>query len=220
MNAVIACHTCGLVQQLTVEADRRRPVKCARCGTTLRRYRKNARARTAALALAALFLYLPANIYPILVMEYAGKHTESTVWGGVVKLFQEGVWFVAIIIFCASILIPLLKLLGLLFLVTYSGVRWQRERTLIYKIITVIGPWAMLDVFLLAVAVAVIRFGKFATVIPGPGVISFTAVVVLTILASSNFDSRLIWEEEVLNAKKTSRIQHPIQRSIDQVQNG
>ena len=198
---VIACETCGLVQQLENPPLRHR-VQCARCDSILQSYHPNSRARTGALALAALFLYLPANIYPIMTMEYMGRHTENTVWGGVKALYQDHMWYVAIIIFSASILVPLLKLLGLFFLVVNSGRRWQKTRTWIYKAICQIGPWAMLDVFLLSVLVALIRFGRFATVIPGPGIYAFASVVVLTILASSSYDPRLIWKEEILEHGK------------------
>jgi paraquat-inducible protein A len=105
-------------------------------------------------------------------------------------------WGVAIIVFMASILVPLLKLTGLFFLVSVRSSRWQKFRMRILKIIEKIGPWAMLDVFLLAIMVAVIRFGKFATVIPGPGIVAFTAVVILTLLASASFEPRLIWKGE------------------------
>jgi len=193
---VIACETCGLVQQLDNLPPRHR-VQCARCDSILQRHRPNSRARTGALALAALLLYVPANIYPIITMEYMGRHTENTVWGGVKALYQDHMWYVAIIVFAASILVPLLKLIGLFFLVMNRGRRWQKTRTWVYKTICQIGPWAMLDVFLLSVLVALIRFGRFATVIPGPGIYAFASVVVLTILASSNFDPRLIWREEI-----------------------
>jgi paraquat-inducible protein A len=192
---VIVCETCGLVQQLENVPPRHR-AECARCDSILQRHYPNSRARTAALAVAALCLYVPANIYPIMIMEYMGRHTENTVWGGVKTLYQDRMWYVAAIVFAASILVPLLKLLGLFFLVVNRGQRWQKTRTWIYKAVCQIGPWAMLDVFLLAVLVALIRFGRFATVIPGPGIIAFTSVVVLTILASSSFDPRAIWKEE------------------------
>ena len=200
MNA-IACETCGLVQQLA-DVPPRHVARCARCDGILRRHGTNSRARTAALALAALCLYVPANIYPIMVMEYMGRHTENTVWGGVRALYSDGMWPVATLVFAASILIPLLKLLGLFFLVTNRGQRWQKLRTRVHRTICLIGPWAMLDVFLLAVMVALIRFGKFATVIPGPGIFVFASVVVLTILASSSYDPRLIWKEEMLEPEK------------------
>jgi paraquat-inducible protein A len=193
---VIACETCGLVQQFENVPLRHR-AQCARCDSVLQTHRPNSRARTQALTLAALCLYVPANVYPIIVMEYMGRHTENTVWGGVKALYQAHMWYIAVIVFAASILIPLLKLMGLLFLVANRSRRWQKPRTYVYKIICRIGPWAMLDVFLLSVLVALIRFGRFATVIPGPGIIAFASVVILTIFASSSFDPRLIWQEEI-----------------------
>jgi len=198
---VIACETCGLVQQLG-DVPPRHLAECARCDGILQRDNPNSRARTAALALAALCLYVPANIYPIMVMEYMGRHTENTVWGSVRALYRDGMWPVATLVFAASILIPLLKLIGLFFLVSNRGQRRKKLRTRVHKTICQIGPWAMLDVFLLAVMVALIRFGKFATVIPGPGILVFACVVVLTILASSSYDPRLIWKEEILERGK------------------
>ncbi len=130
-------------------------------------------------------------------MQYLGRFSENTVWDGVARLFQDGMWFVAIVVFLASIVIPLLKLLGLFFLVWPRQVKaTRRVRTGIYKVICAVGPWAMLDVFLLSVLVALVKLGDLATVVPGPGAIAFTGVVVLTLLASSSFDPRLIWEEQ------------------------
>lgn len=191
----MACETCGLVQQVEAIQAGQRAI-CARCACVLCKHHEDSRTRTAALALAALLLYLPANIYPIMTMEYMGRHTENTVWGGIKALYQDRMWYVAIIVFAASILIPLLKLTGLFFLVVSRGRRLQRLRLWVYKLIGWVGPWAMLDVFLLSVLVALIRFGRFATVIPGPGIYAFSSVVVLTLLAASSFDPRLIWEEK------------------------
>jgi paraquat-inducible protein A len=191
---LIACETCGQVQQFE-NVPPRHQLNCVRCDSVIQREQPNSRAYTAALTLAVLFLYIPANIYPIMVMEYLGRHTENTVWGGVKALYQDRMWYVAIIVFLASILIPLLKLLGLFFLVITSGEHWRRTRIWVYKAICRIGPWAMLDVFLLAILVALIRFGRLATVMPRPGIVAFTSVVVLTLLASSCFDPRLIWRK-------------------------
>jgi paraquat-inducible protein A len=169
---------------------------CYRCGSILTKHIVNSLARTAALSLAALIFYLPANLYPILQMELYGAHSESTVWDGCVALFQNGHYFVAAVVFTASMLVPLLKLLGLFYLVVSTKLKSPRrrlERTWIYKTIDVIGPWAMLDVFVLAVMVSLVELGQLATVLPGRGLLAFTAVAVLTILASSNFDPTLIW---------------------------
>jgi paraquat-inducible protein A len=131
-------------------------------------------------------------------MNYYGAYSESTIWDGCVRLFQDGQWPVAVIVFLASIMIPLLKLLGLFYLTVTTrrgSTRRRRERTWIFKFIEVIGPWAMLDVFLLAILVALVRLQQLASVYPGPALLPFAAVVVLTILASANFDPQLIWDE-------------------------
>ena len=195
MAEVILCRTCDLTVTVA-QIPAGTLAVCPRCGSKISARKPNSIHRTAALSLAALVLYIPANIYPILRMEFYGAYSESTVWDGCVKLFQDGMWFVAIVVFLASIVIPLCKLLGLFFLVaTAKSMRWQRERTRIYKCIDTIGPWAMLDVFLLAVLVAIVKLEQLATVLPGPGLLAFTCVVILTILASQSFDPRLIWDD-------------------------
>ena len=195
MPEVIACRTCDLLVEVS-PVDRGTRAVCPRCRSKVADRKPNSLHRTGAFALAGLLLYIPANIYPILRMEFYGAYSESTVWDGCVKLFQDGMWFVAVIVFLASIAIPLAKLLGLFFLVTTArSMRWQRARTRIYKFIDIVGPWAMLDVFLLAVLVAIVKLEQLATVLPGPGIVAFTCVVVLTILASLSFDPRLIWDE-------------------------
>ena len=196
METVDICRACGLVQRVG-QLQPGAAAACHRCGWIVSEHKADSLARTAAFSLAALILYIPANVYPILRMNYYGAHSENTIWGGCVNLFRDGQWAVAAVVFFCSIVIPLCKLLGLSSLVVTAHLgfaRHQRERTWIYRLIEVIGPWAMLDVFLLAVLVALVKFKEIATVLPGPGLLAFTAVVVLTILASSSFDPKLIWE--------------------------
>ena len=194
---VLCCPGCGL----TLRADppsRGERAECPRCATTVSRGTHGSLQLTAALALAALILYIPANIYPILRMHFYGAYSESTVWDGVVSLAQSQQYFVALIVLMASIVIPLAKLAGLLYLVIsarFNVGRRRRSRMRIYRLIDVVGPWAMLDVFLLAVLVALVKLGQIAIVLPGPGLIAFTAVVVLTMFASASFDPHLIWEK-------------------------
>jgi paraquat-inducible protein A len=193
---LVACNICGLVQRLgPLPAGAR--AECARCGSVVRANKPNTLGRTAAFSLAALMFYWPANVYPILRMDFYGVHSENTVLQGAVSLFEHGQRLVAVIVFLASIVIPLLKLLGLFYLVvsTRLGARRRRSaRTWIYRTIDVIGPWAMLDVFLLSILVSLVKLGELATVLPGRGLFAFTAVVVLTILASTSFDPAQIWE--------------------------
>jgi paraquat-inducible protein A len=197
VDTVVACETCGLVQRLGPLGPGQ-VAECARCEARLADHRPNSLARTAAFSLAALLFYVPANIFPILQMELYGVHSENTVWQGCKLLFQRGEIMVALVVFLASLVIPCLKLHGLFFLTVTARLgsrRARRLRTWLYQGIDFVGPWAMLDVFLLSILVALVKLGELATVVPGPGLYAFTAVVVLTVLASSSFDPSLLWVE-------------------------
>jgi paraquat-inducible protein A len=195
MDTPIACATCGLIQRVTA-LEPGMVAECSRCGFVVSERKSGGLALTAALALAALILYVPANVFPILSMSLHGAYSESTIWDGCVSLLRNRQWFTAAIVFLASIVIPLLKLLGLFFLVAtarYGSIIGQRQQAWIHKFISLIGPWALLDVFLVAVLVALVKLEKLATILPGPGLAAFAAVVVLTIMASASFDPKLIW---------------------------
>jgi paraquat-inducible protein A len=195
--SIVACRTCG-------QAHAMRPLKagtvaqCSRCGSLIDKHTPASLHLTAALSLAALILYVPANIFPILRIQFYGATTDNTVWEGCQRLAQDGEWVIAVIVFLASIAIPLLKLCGLLTLVVTTWFRvpgGKLLRTQVYKFIEVIGRWAMLDVFVLAILVSIVKLQRLATIIPGRGVFAFACVVVLTILASASFDPHLIWNE-------------------------
>ncbi len=199
VDSVVACDTCGLVQE--VEAlTRGTAAECIRCGSFVAAPTSSRRLEVvAALSLAALVLYVPANIFPIMKMYMHGAYSESTVWDGIVLLMHHDQWFVAVVVFLASMVIPLVKLAGLFALVVTARMGWGRRlrsRTRFYKFIDAIGPWAMLDVFLLAVLIALVKLNTWAKVIPGPGLLAFTAVVVLTMFASAAFDPKQIWERK------------------------
>lgn len=198
LSSAIACKICGQVHALpplrvgTV-------ARCRRCGSRLARRTRNSLGRTAAFALAALLLYIPANYFPILQLELYGSYTESTVWDGVVLFYRGGNYVMAAIVLMASIIIPVLKLLGLFFIVLTTWMRMRRGRLLrtwLYRGIDSIGRWAMLDVFVLAIWVALVKLQNLATVHPGDGLLPFGGVVVLTLLASASFDPQLIWEDQ------------------------
>ncbi len=194
MGQIVACPTCGLVQQLEPPPAGARAT-CPRCGFEVYRRKPDSRSRTLALSLAALILYVPANLFPIVTTDYWGMEEKTTIYQGVFGLFRQGNYFVGGLVFCTSILTPALKIIGLLFLcATLRWPRWKRFRTWTYKVIQVIDPWNMLEVTLLAMLVAVAELGNLATVHPGAGVFSFAAVVVLTIGATISFDPRLVWE--------------------------
>jgi paraquat-inducible protein A len=195
---MLACRICGLAHSVQ-PLEPGTVAKCRRCGSTLAKRTPLSLHLTAALALSAIILYIPANLFPILRLEMYGAVTENTVWQGSVRLFQDGDYLIAVIVFLASILIPFLKLLGLLFLVTTTKFKLSRaklQRTWVFRIIDSVGKWAMLDVFVMAILVSLVKLQKLATIIAGKGLIAFACVVVLTLFASASFDPQMIWESE------------------------
>ncbi len=193
---LVCCPTCGLAQRVEILRPHEAAL-CRRCESVIEERKAPSVVPSMAFALAALIFYVPANIFPILSMQRYGLHSEATVWRGVVELARADDWFVAAVVFTASIAVPLVKLAVLFCLGATAQLRtrrWRRERTLLYRFIELVGPWAMLDVFVLAVLVALVRLGSVATVLPGRGLLAFTFVVVFTLLASAFFDPKLIWQ--------------------------
>jgi paraquat-inducible protein A len=191
---LVACQTCGLVQEADI-VPKDSVIKCARCNFQIFHRRLNSRLRTLTFSLAALILYFPSNFYPVVTAEYQGQHSQATIFQGITSLYAHKQYFIATLIFCTSILTPLLKIIGLIFLaLTLDWPHLKKTRTWIFQIIRIIDPWNMLEVFLLAICVSMIEMGQVATVHPGRGVFSFAAAVVLTLLATLSFDSRLLWD--------------------------
>lgn len=153
--------------------------------------------RTLALSVAALILFVPANVFPTLTLAIAGSSASDTVFGGVVELWQSGMWPLALLVLCASILIPLFKITGMLFLVLTIRMRgWQLQRTRLYLTIEKIGRLSMLDVYVISLIVAVIQMGALANARAEVGALAFASVVIVTMMAAGSFDPRLIWSAE------------------------
>ncbi len=187
----LGCDTCHFVTR-TVPGS-----QCPRCGFQLRPRKPDSIARTWALGVAALILYIPANVYPILTFTELGSGQPSTILGGVAELLAAGMWPLAALVFFASIVVPGLKVVGLtlLLLMTRAGSRlWLRDRTRLYRFIDHIGRWSMIDIFMGSLLVALLQFGSIVSVVPGPGALAFASVVILTMLAAQTFDPRLMWD--------------------------
>ena len=162
-------------------------------------------ARAWALITTAIVLYFPANIYPVMKLNFAGAKQGATILEGCKELLFGGMWPLALLVFFASVTVPMLKLCGLGFLLVSVQRRskWRlRERTKIYRIVDAIGRWSMLDIFVLAILVALVRFGSLATITPGTGAIAFAAVVVTTMIAAESFDPRQIWDAAGANDER------------------
>ena len=191
-HVAVGCETCGQVSWL---ADAH--ARCLRCGFRLHIRKPNSIARTWALGIAAAILYVPANAYPVLTVIQLGAGEPSTILGGVRELLSGGQWPLAALVFLASIMVPVLKLFGLtvLLITTQTGRSFRRrDRTRLYRIVDVIGRWSMIDIFMISLLVALVRFGSVVTINPGFGAIAFAGVVILTMFAARTFDPRLIWD--------------------------
>ena len=187
--SLIACSGCGLISQA------RTTDRCPRCATRLRRRHGGSVRRSWALLLTAAILYVPANIYPVMTVTYIGRTTPHTILGGAEDLVTAGLWPLAILVFAASIVVPVLKLAGMSILLVAArrgAPRRLRDLMRLYRIVDAIGRWSMIDVFMLATLVGLVQAGVLATIRPGLGAVAFAGVVVLTMLAASGFDPRLI----------------------------
>jgi len=195
-RGLLGCECCGLVSEVIRAAGTPR---CPRCGFALHARKPQSLQRTTAYLLAAAVLYLPANTLPIMATASAIAGREShTILGGIIELWQTGSWDLALVVFVASIAVPILKIASLTLLVFTARrqSRWRQvERTTLYRVLETVGHWSMLDVFVVVLLVGMVRFGAFASVEPGPGLLAFGGVVILTMLASASFDPRLIWPE-------------------------
>jgi paraquat-inducible protein A len=192
------CHSCGRVESVASE-------HCPRCHAPLHLRKPESLQRTIALTIGALILYLPANFLPVLRVESTLKGTQqNTILGGVVQFWQNGDYLVALIIFCASVMIPILKVLAIAALcwAARSG-QWPRAMTRLYRVTDYIGRWSMVDVFVVAILVGVVQLGGVMTINAGEGALAFAGVVVLTMLAAHAFDPRLIWDAAAREQRTT-----------------
>ena len=193
-QGLCACHVCSLVSR----RDRSlATAHCPRCGAYLHFRKRGSVARCWALLIAAYILYIPANLLTMMETGSLINYRKDTIISGVVELWHTGSWEIAIIVFIASVTIPLLKLISLTLLLISVQRRalWHpRQRTRLYRMVELVGRWSMLDIYVVTLLVALVQLGNMATVKAGPAALAFGAVVVLTMFASMQFDPRLIWE--------------------------
>ncbi|MBS7558991.1 paraquat-inducible membrane protein A [Pseudomonas protegens] len=191
---ILICTECHELNRQEADSDGQ---TCTRCGASVYPRRPNSILRTWALLLTAAILYIPANVLPIMTVSSLGQGDPSTIMSGVIQLVQHGMFPIAAVVFVASILVPTFKLVGIALLL-FSVQRHQplsaRQRIIMYRFIEFIGRWSMLDIFVIAILVAVVNFGRLASIEANLGAVAFASVVILTMLAAVTFDPRLIWD--------------------------
>lgn len=187
------CHDCGLIARLSGAAH----ACCPRCGASLHLRKVRSLERTWALVIAAAICYVPANVFPVMTVTSLGKRESDTILSGVLYFLTHGDWPLALVIFTASIVVPLAKLVTLtgLLISVHRRSGWRPvDRTRLYRVTEVIGRWSMVDIYVVTILVALVRLGNLATIEADTGAVFFGAVVVLTMLAAEAFDPRMIWD--------------------------
>lgn len=205
-SGLILCKDCGkLLPQ--VDDENNRVCICSRCGATLHQRKPASIARTWALLLTAIIFFVPANTLPIMRVEFLGIPSNSTILDGIKLFFEDGSYFVALIILTASILIPIFKIIGLLIVLLTIRLRrpnFLRQKTVMFRIIEFIGRWSMLDIFVIAILGVFVNFGFLTSIETAPAATYFCLVVVSTMIAAMTFDSRIMWDLE--NKKRTNQL--------------
>jgi paraquat-inducible protein A len=188
------CRTCGLaVSRASLGMDRR----CPRCHSRIAHRMPFSTEMTLAWLIAGIVLYIPANLLPVIHTSGLLGDEDSTIVGGILEFWRSGDWDIALLIFTASVAVPLTKFIaiGLLIFTVRKNSRWeQHQRTVLYRIVEFIGYWSMLDVIVVALTSALMQFQVLGTAEPRPGIAFFCAVVVVTMLSAMSFDPRLIWD--------------------------
>jgi len=193
-QGLCSCHVCNLVSRRERVSV---PAHCPRCGASLHFRKPGSVSRCWALLIAAYILYIPANLLTMMETGSLISYRKDTIVSGVVELWKSGSWAIAVIVFIASVTIPLLKMISLTLLLVsvQRRSRWHpRERTRLYRLLELVGRWSMLDIYVVTLLAALVQLGAMGTVKAGPAALAFGAVVVLTMLASMQFDPRLIWD--------------------------
>jgi paraquat-inducible protein A len=193
---LILCLTCDRIIE-----DRRKSrtetLRCPRCGSKVERRIPSSVSHTWAFVITGFLLLIPANICPIAQVVRFGSGDPDTILSGVMGLLRSGMIPIAVIVFVASIVVPIFKLMGLTLLLLCVQFRWRMSPfacTLMYRFISLIGRWSMLDLFMISILSALVDMGAVSSVVPGPGATAFASVVVVTLFASISFDPRLIWD--------------------------
>lgn len=195
---LLQCRVCSALLKPPASLGRFDQMHCPRCGAPLRRQGHNNSVEvTWALLIAAAVLYIPANLLPVMSVYMLGQGQPDTIISGVLHLLEAGQWPLALIVFVASIFVPLLKLFAMAFLLIsiQRKSRWRpHERMRLYKVTEYIGRWSMVDVFVIAILAGLVQFGTLARIEANAGAFSFAAVVVLTMFAAHTLDEHLIWD--------------------------
>ena len=191
----MACHECDLLQHIPALPLNGAAV-CPRCGAALQRSRPNSLERTLALTLAGLVLFMVANTFPFLSFKVEAQVRETTLITGIVTLYQQGLPELAVVVMLTTILVPLIQLLGMLYvLLPLSANRQAPMMMQVFRWVKTLQPWSMMEVFLLGILVSIVKLAKMAKIVPGIAVFAFLALIVVMAASATTLDPHIVWEK-------------------------
>ncbi len=194
-HRLIACQDCDLLHRQCLLRDGER-ASCSRCGAVLYRNKRNSLDRTLVFSLTGIILFLMANMLPFLTFQYEGRVQESVLLTGVRELLVQDMWMVAILVLMVSIIIPLLKIVGTLYVLLPLKVNRRPWRAaFMFRLVEALHPWAMVDVYMLGVIVAMVKLSDFATIVPGAALYSFAALLLSMAAASAALNPHEVWDQ-------------------------
>lgn len=195
-SGLVLCAECHTIHHHIPDADQ----QCSCCGAELHQRKPDSLNRTWSLLITSIILFIPANTLTIMNVAYFGKNDPSTIMGGVILLLQMDSYAVAFVVFVASVVVPLFKMIGIIMILLSLKYRiniTDRQRIRMFRFIEFIGRWSMLDIFVISILAALVNISGVAVITAGPAATAFGSVVVLTMLSASSFDTRLLWDNKV-----------------------
>ncbi len=194
MEALIACHECDLIHRVK-PLPKKGIANCARCGAVLYRHKPNTLERTLALSSAGLVLFLLANYFPFLALKMGSQVHQTNLITGIKVLYTQGLQALAILVLITTILAPLAQLLGMLYvLLPLRHDRIPPRFAAVFRLVHLLQPWSMMEVFMVGILVSVVKLGKMAQIVPGIAIFSFFALIVVLAAATVSLDAHQIWE--------------------------
>ena len=193
MKSFIACHECDLLHQ-----RRSLPpggtAKCSRCGAVLYRRKRNSLNRVLALTISGLILFIVANVYPFLTFRLEAQIQETTLISGVLELYDQGMWIVAGVVFLTSILMPLMELIGMLYILLPLKLNLRPWKLpIIFRLVRSFKPWGMMEVFMLGILVSFVKLAKMASLIPGIALYAFLVLIFVLAASAASLDPHIVW---------------------------
>ncbi len=193
MESFIACHECDLLHQRR-SLPSGGAARCIRCGAVLYRHKRDSLNRVLALTISGLILFIVANAYPFLTFRLEAQIQETTLISGVLELYAQGMWIVAGVVFLTSILMPLLELIGMLYILLplkFNLRPWKFP--IIFRLVRSFKPWGMMEVFMLGILVSFVKLAKMASLIPGIALYAFLVLIFVLAASAASLDPHIVW---------------------------